>query len=655
MALLAVCGLVGCSSTGLPYGRKPAAEKIAFVVASSEKIDDLARPWGMRPLRVDGVSLVTGLLGTGSDPPPSPEREMLLREMQIRRVEQPNRLLQSPNTSLVLVRGLIPPGAQEGDEFDVEILVPNKSETQSLANGWLMMTRLLEYAVVNGRLSVGDQLGFAQGPVVIEELLEGSNDATMKTRGRVLGGGRVKSSRTLGLVLRSEHKSFATSAQIGKAINERFYLYENGVRRGVAIPKTDDFVELNVHPSYVDNVIRYMRVIQNVGVRESDAERIERAEGLRGRLHRASTSGLAALELEALGSDSVRILKEALESGNEEVRFYAAEALAYMDKPEAAEVLGASAQNEPAFRYRALVALGAMSNPAAHEVLVSLLDEESAETRYGAFTRLRKLLPNDPMVAGEILGDCLHLHRVSSTAQPLVHVACYDRPEIVLFGEEVHLQCPCVLFAGNSIVVRGDDSGDVQVTRLTGAATDESIVASTNLSEVLKAIIEIEGSYCDVVEMLRQARSQHVLLARLEFSAIPETGRTYLRDQESFMDSEVQSPAEIDSPPESVSEPGLPVTDLTADMPATPTATSPVVPTSDLTTSIPEISDPDLITSDRTSGPVEQPRNDLVVPDEPESEWTPDQIDQYLDEQINTLLKNRASNRHLVNRRRRSA
>ncbi len=39
-------------------------------------------PYGMNYVKVEAVSLVTGLAGTGSDPPPTPQRALLLDEMK---------------------------------------------------------------------------------------------------------------------------------------------------------------------------------------------------------------------------------------------------------------------------------------------------------------------------------------------------------------------------------------------------------------------------------------------------------------------------------------------------------------------------------------------------------------------------------------------
>src|SRR6478672_8201920 len=41
-------------------------------------------PYGMNYVKVEAVSLVTGLAGTGSDPPPSPQRSALIDDMKRR-------------------------------------------------------------------------------------------------------------------------------------------------------------------------------------------------------------------------------------------------------------------------------------------------------------------------------------------------------------------------------------------------------------------------------------------------------------------------------------------------------------------------------------------------------------------------------------------
>ncbi len=101
---------------------------------------------GLHPIVVESVGFVSGLRGTGSDPQPSPERDVIMREMQQRGIEKPNALLASSDTALVLVRAVLRPGIQKGDSFDVEVRVPSNSETTSLRGGTLWTTELNQLA-----------------------------------------------------------------------------------------------------------------------------------------------------------------------------------------------------------------------------------------------------------------------------------------------------------------------------------------------------------------------------------------------------------------------------------------------------------------------------------------------------------------------------
>ncbi len=146
---------------------------------------------------------------------------------------------------------------------------------------------------------------------------------------------------------------------------------------GVAKAKTEEYVELTVHPRYKDNIERYMRVVRAVAISESATQRMERIASLEQQLREPSTAAEAALQLEAIGLDGVPVLVKGLESKDPEVRFYSAEALAYLDRHEAAAPLGQIAREQPAFRVFALTALSSMQDFAAYEQLRDMLSSQA--------------------------------------------------------------------------------------------------------------------------------------------------------------------------------------------------------------------------------------------------------------------------------------
>src|SRR5688572_15687883 len=87
IAALIVCG--GCSGPIL-RPQSPEARLDLPPMPDVKYVSEYTRPYGMNLVKVEAVSLVTGLAGTGSDPPPTPQRAQLLAEMKRREVEDPN-------------------------------------------------------------------------------------------------------------------------------------------------------------------------------------------------------------------------------------------------------------------------------------------------------------------------------------------------------------------------------------------------------------------------------------------------------------------------------------------------------------------------------------------------------------------------------------
>ena len=528
LALACGCWL-GCTG---PAIRSQSPENEPPEQPEIELIGDLARSYGMDYVKVEGISLVSSLKGTGSDPPPSSQRAVLLAEMQRRKVPHAGRVLASPDTSMVLVRGYLRPGIQKGDRFDVDVRIPSRSETSSLRGGYLLESRLTEMAVLGNQVHKGHLLALAAGAVLVDPSAASNENKVHQTRGRVLSGAVALKSRSLGLIMRDDYHSIRVSQQIGEAINRRFHTYVQGVRQGVATPKTDEFVELIVHPRYQENVSRYMRVIRSIAYRETTAQHARRVRLLERQLLDPVTSRTAALRLEAIGKDSIEILERTITAEDPEIRFYAAEALAYLDDADAAEVLGVIAKEQPAFRVHALAAMSTMDNIVAYEQLRDLLSVSSAETRYGAFRALWEMNSNDGLVRGESLGGQFSYHVLDVKGPPMVHVTRSHRPEIVIFGRGQKFKPPMMLEAGQHILVNGLSGGEVTVSRFEVGKADQQRSVGASLDEVIRAIVELGGSYPDVVQALQQAKDSGSLEARFEVDALPEVGRAYHRDAE---------------------------------------------------------------------------------------------------------------------------
>ena len=331
------------------------------------------------------------------------------------------------------------------------------------------------------------------------------------------------------LVLKPEDQSVRNSARIQEVINRRFHMFDQGNKVGVAKAKTDEAIELVMHPRYYDNVDRYLRVVRSLPMRETERELAQRIEVLEKQLLDPISSSRAALQLEAIGTRGVDTLRKGLKSTDPEVRFYSAESLAYLDESGVAEYLAEAAANEPAFRVFALAALSAMEDYDSQDQLHKLLDSQSAETRYGAFRALTVRRNADSAVQGHNMKEQFSFHVLPTAGDPMIHVTRSKRPEIVLFGNDQMFKLPLGVEAGNEILVNSSADGQVVLAKYTVGEPDQRRTVSPRIEDVIGAIVDLGGSYPDVVQALQEAKASGNLPGRLEVDALPEAGRTYDR------------------------------------------------------------------------------------------------------------------------------
>ncbi|MFM8414362.1 MAG: flagellar basal body P-ring protein FlgI [Planctomycetota bacterium] len=538
LAAAVAAALAGCAGPAI-RSQSPEIEALANLEEGTKLVGDYTAPWGLSARRIEAPALVTGLADTGSDPPPGPQRAALLADMQARGVIDPNTLLASLSTSLVWAHGYLPPGCRKGDRFDIAVEVPANHDTTSLAGGWLMKTRLAEKAVVGNVIRDGHELGVAEGALLVDPVSSGTLDSKSRVRAIVPGGGIALADRELGLVIAAEHRSFAMSKRLGDWINRRFHTVIRGAKRGVATPKTDRYIQLEVPALYRHNLPRYIRVVQSVAVIEPPEGRHARMQLLARQLADPVTAPAAAVRLEAIGKDGIPTLKQALESDDAEIRFAAAEALAYLGESVAARHLAEAARTLRSARPAALAALSVIDDANGIDALEGLLTSRSAETRYGAFRALQRLDPGMPLVRGEQLGDACRLHLVDVAGPPMIHSTRRDRPELVFFGTEHPVGRGLRAEAGRSIVVVVDGP-TAEVSRFLPGQSDQHAEVPADAAAIVRAIIDLGGGYPDAVQFLQQAAAGRFLSSRLAFDAVPDAfdGRPAIREEASARDDD---------------------------------------------------------------------------------------------------------------------
>jgi flagellar basal body P-ring protein FlgI len=524
----ATLAFTGCGSL-IRRAQSPDAQRLKSdeTRKSTKYIRDFAAFSGLNFAKVEGIGLVSGLDGTGSDPKPGGQRDFLLAELRKGELgERATEVVASKNTSMVIISGYLPPGIKKGQRFDVQVSATAPTlptETTSLLRGRLERTSMRPMALMGRKVQKGHVQASAEGPVLINSLFETRDDVSNHLRGIVLGGGVATADRPLGLVVTDKESSIKMVRSMAHSINQRFTTTGEMGREGVAEPKTDRTIKLEVPPEYEHNSGRFFRALLSIAFDETTAARVNRLASLDRQIAVPETAKSAALELEAIGQEGIPSLKRALRHHDFGVKFAAAEALAYMGESDGVQTLETAAENEPAFRWHALAALTSLDSIDAREALVRLLHVNSIETRYGAFRALQSRSPEDIAIEGKWLADDYNFHVIPSTAPPVLHFSKSERPEIVVFGESQAVS-DGFLFVEPGLTVKGVGKGNVEIVRYSVGTGAIRKTCGATIAELIPAAANVGMDYSTLLAMFRDAKRNNSLDSRLAVDAVPRVG-----------------------------------------------------------------------------------------------------------------------------------
>ena len=179
------------------------------------------------PMLVNGYGIVVNLNGTGSTSAPPALRQAMINQMRKYGLGSanmgtlgmsPERVLADPNTAVVRIDGLIPPGATPGMHFDV-LVTAIDSQTTSLAGGTLWTSTLGVRGTEQAFKFLHEQ-ATAYGPIYDNPYRDSPDSGDPAEFGRsqsmVVAGGKVTASRDIELVL--NQSSYSRSRAIADRI-----------------------------------------------------------------------------------------------------------------------------------------------------------------------------------------------------------------------------------------------------------------------------------------------------------------------------------------------------------------------------------------------------------------------------------------------------
>lgn len=397
---------------------------------------------------VEGFGLVVGLEGTGSAECPPQIRaylkQYILRQLPARTRLDVDEFINSPETAVVSVQGVIPAIASKNEYFDIRVTALPSTQTTSLDGGRLFTAELK----IPGRFGVNTRVtADAEGPVYIDKI---DNSQTDKKTGYVLAGGKVLGDYKVFLML---HKlDFEMANRIRNRINGRF-------SEAAAKAVSSERLEFIVPPKYKEQKQRFISIVVSMYLNPDPAINSERISAYVKRLSDSPDKYSSEVALEAIGNQCLKELGALLKSSDEKTRFHAARCMLNLGSDAGLTALRRLAQDkDSAFRLEALesITFGAKRNDAI-SISRKLLRDDDVRIRLAAYEQLRKL--DDVSMAQEFVGRSFYLEQVTQTGPRTVFVSRSGQPCFVLLGAPIS--------CGGNIFVQSE-KGDVIINAPTG-------------------------------------------------------------------------------------------------------------------------------------------------------------------------------------------
>jgi len=443
--LLMILFLYSCAQQAGTSGRG----MLASTVDLGPTIGSMAEVVVPETVPLEGYGLVGELMGTGSSECPTNIRTYLTQEILRRLSEQKvvdvERFLNSPNTAVVLVEGVMSPIALKGQKLDIKVTALPGTQTTSLDGGRLYDTELR----ISGTFGLTTRaLAQAEGPVYVDGI---SNSMMDKRAGYVLGGAEILDDHNVGLIL---HKAdFSTTNVIRNRLNERFGI-------GTANAVLPGRIELTIPYKYREQKQRFISIVKATYLTWGPEINKERIKTFISRLAAGRDGYESEVALEAIGNECLGKLSVLLNLSDEQVRLRAARCMLNLGSDEALETLRKIVLDKSSInRIEALEAITAGANRRdAAFISRKLLQEDDFNVRLAAYEKLQKL--DDIAVERELIAGDFYLERVSQVEHRTVYVSRSGTPKIVLFDAPIY----CV---GN-IFIQSED-GNITINAPTGA------------------------------------------------------------------------------------------------------------------------------------------------------------------------------------------
>ena len=494
-------------------------------------IGSIAKYFETRATPVRGLGIVACLSGTGSSEcPPEIRRELekyIWQQVPEAGSVNPRLVIESQDTAVVEVIGIIPSLSTSTDLFDVTLRPLSSTQTTSLDGGCLYTTDLKEMS----RLTSVEQftrfsktLATAEGPVYTLQ-----TDTSSPTQWQVLGGGRANHNSFVRVILNTPN--FTAASVIRNRINERF-----GPKTAVCISSVE--IRLSFPAKYLDQREKFLSIVESLMLGENSEMQDEYAQALIKQILSKENSEQAEIALEGIGKSALDFLTPLLNHTDPAVRFHAARCMLNIGDKRSLPVLRAIVRdkNSP-YRMDAIRAVGLSAKRRdAMGILETALNDSDIQIRLESYEMLDRL--NSHVISRRrVLNGSFSVDSVVCSGPKVIYAYRQGKPKIVLFGSPFRCQENIFIQSEKSAVTINSLPDDKRISvsrkhpnrpRVIGP-----LLSNNNLSVLIQTLGEmpdIKSSnavrpglavpYAEILDILKTMCQQEAILA--QFIAGPE-------------------------------------------------------------------------------------------------------------------------------------
>ena len=459
-----------------------------------DTIGSISRYIAAETIPVRGIGIVAGLAGTGSSEcPPGVRQELEKYIWQQVGTVNPRAVIDSQDTAVVEISGVIPALSLTADTFDLALKPLSSTQTTSLDGGYLYAAELKEQS----RLTNVEQftlfsksLATADGPVYSCK----SGQASQK-KWFVLGGGRVKQDSPVKLILNSP--DFVTANAVRNRINERF-----GPKTAAALSTAE--ISLSFPAQYIDQRQTFLRLVDSLMLAENPAIQNEYAQSLIQKIvSKSSDIESAEIALEGIGRPALDVIAPLLEHPDPVVRFHAARCMLNIGDSRGLSVLRTVVADEQSpYRLEAIRVIGRSAKRRdALPILTNALNDPRIQVRLEAYDML--ILLNSPVISRKtVAGHSFIIDNVVCSGPQMVYVSRQKSPKIVLFGSPVYCKKNLFVQSPDQTVTINSVPGDKYISVSRKHPNRPRVLGPVLCNYELSSLIRTLGELSDVKQKL---------------------------------------------------------------------------------------------------------------------------------------------------------